>query len=520
MIQWTFARADICRRRFRMGTSAVSHLRRAEVGASAETVPRPRWRWKTRLLLPVVILLAIAAILFYSARDSLSPAMAVKVVPVVARSGGAVAGGTVIAQAPGWVEPAPYPVTVSAQIEGIVSEVLVLEGQSVEAKQLIARLVDDGAKLGVTRARAELAQRNAELRAAAIAAGLPETEGATGAIKTAPAGAVALAEVRAELAKLPSEIKRLKAKLDEIEVEYGLKKQAVERGLVSEVALKTLSAKLEAQLAELEAAKAQEPVLQAKLRQTENEIIATLEKARAGVANAAAMLEEAQLRLNRTEIRSPMAGVVMARLVEPGSALTPMVGTPGGSAIVKLYDPAKLQVRVDVPLASAGKVGAGTRAQIVVDVLPDQTFDGEVSRVTHEADIQRNTLQFKVAVKNPSPLLKPEMLARVKFISAPSTQPANTGSTRLFAPISVVGTDAGKTAQVWVADPNRNVAISRSVVVGTYRVGDWIEVSSGLNPGDKVIVNPPQGLREGRKVSIENAMLNGPQAAGGNHGAH
>jgi HlyD family secretion protein len=475
-------------------------------------------RWKTRLLLPLLILLAVAGIIAYSARDSLTPAIEVQVVPVVARSGGAMAGGMVVAQAPGWVEPAPYPLTIAAQIEGVVREVLVLEGQTVEANQVLARLVDDAAKLGVTKAQAELVQRQAELRAASLNAGLGD-----GDSTAPPAEALALAETKAELAKLPSEIKRLEAKVAEIDIELTLKKQAVEKGLVSEVALRAIGAKLDAQKAELQSAKAQEPVLQARLRQSENDLKVAVEKSRAALAIAEAMLEEAQLRLRRCEIRSPVAGVVMARLVEPGSALmpTPMAGGGGGSAIVKLYDPQKVQVRVDVPLASAAKVGAGMKAQVVVDVLPDETFEGEVTRVTHEADIQRNTLQFKVGIKNPSPLLKPEMLARVKFISAATTQAAAATALRLFAPTSVVGNEPGKSAQVWIADPARSVALNRSVTLGSSRFGDWIEVTSGLNPGDKLIVNPPQSLRDGRKVSITDASLPQPQSTGGtDHGAH
>jgi multidrug efflux pump subunit AcrA (membrane-fusion protein) len=53
---------------------------------------------------------------------------------------------------------------------------------------------------------------------------------------------------------------------------------------------------------------------------------------------------------------------------------------------------------------------------VVVEVLPDTTFRGEVLRVTHEADLQKNTLQVKVGVSDPSPLLRPEMLTRVKFL--------------------------------------------------------------------------------------------------------
>ena len=68
---------------------------------------------------------------------------------------------------------------------------------------------------------------------------------------------------------------------------------------------------------------------------------------------------------------------------------------------MRLYDPKRLQVRVDVPLADAAKVRVGQQAKVVVGVLPDRTFDGEVTRVVHEADIQRNTLQVKVAHHRP-----------------------------------------------------------------------------------------------------------------------
>ena len=53
-------------------------------------------------------------------------------------------------------------------------------------------------------------------------------------------------------------------------------------------------------------------------------------------------------------------------------------------AVVRLYDPARLQVRVDVPLVDAAKVGVGTAAQITTEALPNVVFRGSVTRVVHE----------------------------------------------------------------------------------------------------------------------------------------
>ena len=74
---------------------------------------------------------------------------------------------------------------------------------------------------------------------------------------------------------------------------------------------------------------------------------------------------------------------------------------PNSAQAVRLYDPARLQVHVDVPLADAGKVSVGQRANIVVGVLPDRTFEGEIARIVPQADIRRNTLQVKVRIADP-----------------------------------------------------------------------------------------------------------------------
>ena len=87
-----------------------------------------------------------------------------------------------------------------------------------------------------------------------------------------------------------------------------------------------------------------------------------------------------------------MAGNVLRRLKGPGDKVMLGMDDPHSSHVVHLYDPGALQVRVDVPLADAAQVGVGQACEVVVDILPDEIFAGEVTRVTHEADLQKEHL--------------------------------------------------------------------------------------------------------------------------------
>ena len=132
----------------------LSILARGSAGPAAPTAlpSPPRRRWATRLVIPTVILVGAGAVLAYTGRDALLPQTAVHVVPVVTKTGVAGVAASVAVQAPGWVEAAPFATAVSALADGVVKEVLVLEGQPVEPGEVIARLVDDDA-IGLRRVR-------------------------------------------------------------------------------------------------------------------------------------------------------------------------------------------------------------------------------------------------------------------------------------------------------------------------------------------------------------------------------
>jgi RND family efflux transporter MFP subunit len=419
-------------------------------------------------------------LLGYAARSTLWPAVDVWVVPVVAKAGGGApsasasppggpnpAPARVLVQAPGWIEADPYAVSVPALVEGVIKEVLVLEGQAVEAGQVVARLVDDDARLAADLAAAGLEERESEVR-----------------------------QVMAALAVAVSHVEEARDEVDR-------KRKLVAAGGVSEGQFARLQIRLQSLEQEAEAART---------------AVAT---AQAAARTHAVMCEQARLALSRTEVRAPSAGVVLARLVEPGSRAS-MSGKPdaGGMSgtVVRLYDPAKLQVRADVPLADVAKIGVGTPAEITTEALPDQVLHGAVTRVVHEANIQRNTVQVKVAIENTAPTLKPEMLTRVRFHAGNSgtapggsaAQPqAADGGLRLFVPIGVLSPMDDSRAQVWLVQQSssrQRTVVKRhdiTIVPGSEAAaGGYAEVSGGLRAGDRLVINAPASLTPNARVRV------------------
>jgi len=481
-------------RALRAGTSSQpSSPARAVHGAGA--IPEPRSRWVTRLVLPGVILLAAAGTIAYAARDALRPKLEVHVAPVVpkpraasspgadpsatsdpgARSNGL---GPVLVQAPGWVEPDPFAITVPALAEGVVREVLVLEGDTVTQGQVVARLVDDEARLSASIAEEAVRGREAD------------ADRARTVIATADA------QVRVE-----------EASAEELRDEVTRKRDLVAAGGISEGAFRRLEIRLTGQEAKVAGAKLAADEARASLRQA----LSSLEGARLAS-------QEAALRLERMEVRSPVAGVVLTRLVEPGSRIS--MGGNGAEfgamagAVLRVYDPARLQVRVDVPLADAAKVGIGSHATITSEALPDHTFTGVVSRVVHEANIQRNTVQFKVALESPTPVLKPEMLTRVK-LHAPASggeggevpgadSPAEGGGQVLLIPAAGVTKGEAGRGHVWIVDSSSGAPLARRAEIRCEDSGDpdYVVVIEGIRLTDRVVVDPPANIREGARLRV------------------
>ncbi len=508
---------------------SVNKLRRSNANRvqTGVATPLPAYPWKTRLLLPGGILAATAALFAVAGYGLIAPAHTVSVAPVIQKGWSSATLGETVVQASGWIEPDPYSISVSALADGVVEDVLVLESAVVKKGDVLVRLVHEDARLDLEQAEAslklaesEVASAQAELTAAQTYWDNPvELERAVTSLSAEAE------KQRATLGQITSEITAETAIREEAERAYRRAELLWQQDEVgTEAGLDKEKARYEAQAAMLVAKREQYATVLATIDQIESDLnaaredlrlrtddIVRLEEAKASLQRASAAADLARsvrneklLQLDRMAVRAPANGVVLRRLVQPGAKVVRMMDSPHSSHVMHLYDPKSLQVRVDVPLVDAAQISVGQHAEITVEVLPDAVFQGEVTRVMHEADIQKNTLEVKVALRDPKPVLRPEMLARVRFLATATVAEAGE-RLAVLAPYAALTRGVNGT-HVWVVENRRGdkgVARRRTIepIYGPASA-TWIEVVSGLQPGNRLILNPPIDLRDGARVRI------------------
>ena len=449
-----------------MTSSSIDSLSRKR-----DSIPPPH---RSRAwLLPVGILLGFALLFLILFRDRLLPATEVKSASVIAipddvetTAPAPDRDAPVIFQATGWVEPDPWAVKATALIDGVVDQVHVLEGQAVEKGELIATLIKDDAKLATEAAEHELKRLKSarDAHCAGILRTIEEMKG----IQAQEASAIAVREAA-------------KDRLDRLE-RSGAR-------AVSERDIVDARLDYERVSALVRAAQSKVTEIAAGLNEKAYETAAMEHM----IQNGETAVAKAKLALSRTEIRAPITGRILRLLATPGQKRMLGMDDPDSSTVAILYDPAKLQVRVDVPLADAAQLKVDQATRIRCNLLPDQTFHGKVTRIVGEADIQRNTLQAKVVIHDPDDALRPEMLCRVEFLEAKTGTSSTSRGLSLWMPYQALDG-----SRVWVIDPDSNRVTARDVTLGG-KTNDRQQVLSGLRPGERVVLNP-SGLTDNQRV--------------------
>ncbi|MDP6490905.1 MAG: efflux RND transporter periplasmic adaptor subunit [Kiritimatiellia bacterium] len=223
----------------------------------------------------------------------------------------------------------------------------------------------------------------------------------------------------------------------------------------------------------------------------------------AELSAASVELETAQLALDRTVIRADRDGIVLRRFVEPGQKRRAAMDDPNSAVIVSLFDPQHLQVRVDVPLAEAGRLFIDQPTRVSTAMLPAGLFTGRVTRIVGQADIQRNTLQVKVAVIDPDPRLRPDVLCRVEFWSDASDSGAGDESAdrhALWIPEAALQDEDAAEQSVWVVDPMSQRAHERAIRVSRTESHGYRLLLDGLRANETVVLGETVALEEGCRV--------------------
>ena len=226
-----------------------------------------------------------------------------------------------------------------------------------------------------------------------------------------------------------------------------------------------------------------------------DQAVAQLALDQAGVAQAQASLEEAQVNLRYTDILSPVDGVVVSRNVDVGQTVAASFQTP--TLFLIAQDLTKMQVDTNVSESDVGRVREEQPATFTVDAYPGQPFPGRVAQVRNAPIIVQNVVTYDVvvAVDNSGLELKPGMTANVSITTAKRDQALRIPVRALrFRPdeAGAAAPDAKpkEESAVYVLAPDG--ALRRVEVQAGVRDNQHVEVLGGdLHEGDQVVT----GLR-------------------------
>jgi RND family efflux transporter MFP subunit len=227
-------------------------------------------------------------------------------------------------------------------------------------------------------------------------------------------------------------------------------------------------------------------------------------EARIAALREQARVAEQQVEVQRTDlsntiIRAPFTGVAISKDAQPGEMVSP-VSAGGGftrTGICTIVDMNSLEIEVDVNESYINRVRPAQEVRAVLDAYPDWQIPARVITTIPAADRQKATVLVRIAFVDLDPRILPDMGVKVTFLSEDEA-PAATAQTISLVPKAAIKTEGSST----VAFVVHGDLVERRAVRAGGADGDRVEVRAGLNPGDRVVVSPPEALRDGDKVVV------------------
>jgi HlyD family secretion protein len=383
---------------------------------------------------------------------------------------------TVRITASGDVEPFRS-VNLSPKNSGIVRELLVEQGDKVSQGQVIARM--DSRDLDAQLRQNQAAVAEAEAQLIDVQQGTAREQ---------------IAQSEANLAAVQAQINDAQARLDLARLNRDRNESLVNQGALSQSELDRSNSDVRSAEANLD--QVQFRVEEARQRLAD---IADAPDPEA-IAQAQARLESARGRLQATEtqledtlIRAPFSGVITQKFATEGAFVTPTTTASDASsatstAIVALAD--GLEVVAEVPEADIAQIKPNQDVEITADAFANQTFKGKVRFIAPEAIEKRSVTIFQVRIR----LLtgQTQLLSNMSFLG-------NRLNDVLVIPTVAVVTQSGENG-VFVPDENNRIRF-RPVTLGS-QVGDQIQITEGVEAGERVFINLPPGQ------TLENLRFN------------
>ncbi|MDY7012352.1 MAG: efflux RND transporter periplasmic adaptor subunit [Cyanobacteriota bacterium] len=369
--------------------------------------------------------------------------------------GGPIAADVAIARENSLIEPIEYigttrpiqEVSLRSQVEGRLLNLNVDVGDRVTRGQVLARVDDTLLLAQVRQARAELATLESEL-----------------------------ARARAQVSEAQTQLQRAQVEREQSQNDAARYTQLARSGAVSQQ---------EAESFQTAARVANKAVLSAREQVLSQQ--KAVESAMGRIAAQRAAVAQQQERLAYAQLASPINGVVLEKVSEPGNLVSP------GGEVLKLADLSRLKIMVPVSELDLSEIRAGQSVEVTLDALPQQNFSGTVSRISPLADATTRQVPVEVTLPNPNGQIGSGLLARVEF----QTQQQQ----RVIVPQDAVRESDENNSLVFVVEKqgDRQTVEARRVAVGDRGDGK-VEIISGLTAGERFVVKSSQPLQDGDAV--------------------
>jgi multidrug efflux pump subunit AcrA (membrane-fusion protein) len=332
-------------------------------------------------------------------------------------------------------------VVVSSEVEGKVEKVLVDVGDKIAKGQPLVRIAPIDLQLTSDQQQAILEQARAKL-------GLAEKD----------------TDIK-DVSQV-AEVKKAAADLYDADQNFKRNKELLEKGVIPQQTYDAAEARLKTAKANYDLAVQQVQNMRAALRQYR------------------ASADLARKKLNDTTIHAPFGGFIKDRTVAEGQYL--IVQTP----VMTLVDIDPLRVRLNVPEKMATWIKTGQLVTLTVEAIPGRDFKGKIWRINPVVQQQTRMFEVEALIENHDFVLKPGFFVKASF---PSDKVDSVLTVPQEAPIFLYGV-----YKVFVID--NGTLREREIKLGE-KIGDQVEVISGLTPNDVIALSDPaHPLREGQTV--------------------
>jgi len=363
---------------------------------------------------------------------------------------------------------------IGSKISGRVAAVLVEEGARVQAGTPLLQLDTSDLLAQQAQAQASVSAARAQLQKVLVGARPQERQQSTDTVNQARA---TLASAQASLELAQANVQRMRS----LFAQGAVSKQDLDS---AETQVRVTEAQVAQDQASYDSAVQNEALVRIGSREED------IQQARAQLAQAEAGLAVVQVQLRDSTVTAPFPGTITQRSVEPGETVTSLVAS-SGSPLFVLSEVADVYVEFIVPGQHRSELAPGQEAQMAVDGLPGQIFQGRVEEIRPAADVASRTFGVKVRVPNPKDILRPGMFARGGIIVGVRRQvlqiPEQAVMTATSGPV------------VFVVRGSQAVRVP--VTLGT-RQDNLVEVQSGLADGDTVVVQGQDALTDNQPIVV------------------